>query len=466
VAGNKVKYETKTVDDKEHQNVIDTIRGRTMEMSYTVHGLPKSRRIGGKLADTMAASVKGKTKGVRSSWSMFTSDHPLVKELNATIQELKQLRDTWTIVKSAEVKTGNDDKVTIEDGKRLIWDKDVAEFYNLFVQIAKRIDAVVVKLQYAVNNSTTDANGNVVLSVKDMDKANAGDAWDESVYPKDLTLVVGVAKDRNPDGSAALDKDGNPKYIIKFEEYHVSEKLPQLLRERAIRRIDEGLSGTIETAMSYAVNELTESMTTFLNELVPQTKVFPSAKGSLHFLYGAVVTKILRQADDAAIPFGHLKVCLRYEEDKTIPGVIQADTKSKVTKWFGPFLEKDFITNFKPEVTEEKKKIFPTVIEGIITQLQAFREKKAKMLGVYGENLVATFEPLLEMLTKAKEDNAWYSNGTAAKKLAEVLRTDDEVKTLVSKTIKDTIETLEEQVVVVKTVHKRRGIKASLIGNV
>lgn len=446
----------KAVDDKEHQKIVDLVRGRTMEMSFTVHGLPKSRRISGKLADQVAASVKGKRKGVRSSWSMFTSEHPAVRELNAAIRDLDQLRDTWTIVKSAEVKTGEGDKVTIEGGKRLIWDKDVEDFYALFVAKAKHIDKAVEKLQHAMDNSTLDADDAVVKSVKDMDRENAGDAWDESVYPKDLTLVVGVAKDRNSDGSPVLGNDGNPLYVIKFEEYHVSEKLPALLRERAVQRIDQGLSGTIETAMSYAVTELTDAMLTFMDELSNRMKVYPSTKGKYGHLYEAEVIKTVTD-EDGKVPPGQVKVLLRYKEG-------EGDAGQKVTKWYGPMKTAEFATEFKPQTTGEKKKIYPTVIEGIITQLQSFKDKKAKMLGTYGENMVASFEPLLAILTKAKEGNPWCKNDQAAVKLASVLKSDPEVKEIVAKAVADTVELLEEQVVTVKEVHRRRTIKTSLIG--
>jgi len=451
------KPDLKQVGDKDHQKIVDLVRGRTMEMSFTVHGLPKSRRISGKLADQVAASVKGKRKGVRSSWSMFTSEHPAVKELNAAIRDLDQLRDTWTIVKSAEVKTGEGDKVTIEGGKRLIWDKDVEDFYNLFVQKAKHIDKAVEKLQYAMDNSTLDADDGVIKSVKDMDRENAGDAWDESVYPKDLTLVVGVAKDRNQDGTPVLAEYGNPMYVIKFEEYHVSEKLPQLLRERAVQRIDQGLSGTIETAMSYAVTELTDAMLTFMDELSNRMKVYPLVKGKYGHLYEAEVIKTVTDEDDNKVPTGQVRVLLRYKEG-------EGTAEQKVTKWFGPMKKADFATEFKPQTTGEKKKIYPTVIEGIIDQLQSFKDKKAKMLGTYGENMVASFEPLLAILTKAKEGNPWCKNDQAAVKLASVLKSDAEVKEIVAKAVADTVELLEEQVVSVKETHKRRSIKASLIG--
>lgn len=447
------KPEIKEVSDKEHQAVVELLRGRTMEMSFTVHGLPKSRKITGKLAEKVAASVGGTRKGVKASWSMFTSEHPAVKELNQAIRELEQLRETWTIVRSAEVKSGSDDKVTIEGGKRLIWDKDIPEFHQLFVAKAKQIDKCVDKLQHAMDNTTYDTEENPIKSVKDMDRENAKDAWDESVYPKDLSLVVGVSKERDGQGRVRLE-DGEPVYVVNFHEYHVSEKLPELLRERAVKRIDEGLSGTIETAMTYAFGELTDQMLTFLGELSTRMKVYPLME-KYAYLDGAEVVKTVTSDDDAKVPAGQVKVLLRYK-----------DGDSKTSKWFGPMKKADFASEFKPQQTNEKKKIYPSVVEGIIEQLQAFKEKKSKMLGSYGDNAVKAVDPLLKALTLAKENNPWVTNANAAGKLVSAIKTDEEAKSALAKTIADTVELLEEQVESVKETHKRRSIKMSLVGKV
>lgn len=447
-----------TAGDAEHQKVVELLRGRTMEVSFTVHGLPKSRRVSGKLADRVAGSLGGTRRGVRSSWSMFTSEHPAVKELSAALRDLEVLRDTWTIVKSAEVKAGDGDKVTIAGGKRLIWDQDVVEFHALFTQKARLVDACVAKLQHAMDNTTKDADDNPVKSVKAMDRENAGDAWDEAAYPQDLTTVVGVAKDRNPDGSVALDADGNPTYVIDFREYHVSEKLPALLRERAIQRIDQGLSGTIETAMTYAVGELSDQMMTFLGELSNRVKVYPPA-GEYHHLYGGeVVKRVTSDADPKLLP-GHVRVYVRHKDGEG------AEAKS-VSTWFGPMPESEFAAKFRPQETTEKKKIYPSVIENLIGQLEAFKAKKAKMLGSYGDGLVAAFEPLLATLTKAKASNPWATNASAAQKLAAALKGNAEVRDAMSKAIADTVEALEGKVVSAKETHRRRGIRASLIGKV
>lgn len=446
------------ITDKEHQDVIETMRGRCLEMSFTVHGLPKSRRITGKMADQVAASVDGTRRGIRASWSMFTSQHPAVKELSMAIRDLETLRSSWTIVRSATVQKGDADKVTIEGGKRLIWDKDIPEFYKLFVNAAKNIDKAVAKLQHAMNHETYDAENRPIPSVKTMDKKEAKQAWDESVYPDDLRLVVGVAKERNKDGSDLLDDNGDPKYVILFEEYHVSEKLPPMLRERALQRLDAGLSSSVEAAVSATVRDMSDSIVTFMEELTARVKVFPQPGSKYEYLHDGEIVKKETNADNPkVVPAGQMRAYIRYTDKAN-------GEETKVSKWIGPMKDADFHQHLRPQATGEKKKIYPTVIEGIVAKLQAFKEKQSKMLGKYGDSLESAFLPLLEELTKAKSINPFLSNEDSAKKLVAALKTNDVLKAKVAKAAADAVEALEDQVVTVKEVHRRRSIKAGLVG--
>lgn len=449
--------------DQQHQEVINLIKGNCLEMSFTVHGLPKSRRITGKSADTVASSVGGKRRGIRSSWSMFSSEHPAVKELSVAIRELEQLRDTWTIVRSAEARRGDSGQVSVEPGKRLIWAADVDEFYKQFVRRAKLIDLAAEKLHFAIDNETRDDKGNVIRSIKAIDRDNAGEAWDEKAYPVDVRLTVGVAKEREVNGQATLGEDGEPKYIINFHEYRVSEKLTGVLQKRAEERLDAAMSGTIETAMAAVVNELTDDMATFMNELTPKVGVFPRKGSEYEYLTAHGEAEILKTVDrnkDLAIPVGQVKALVRYkakeseEEDAEIVSV---------TKWFGPMSEASYHEKFAPQSTGERKKIYPTVIEGLIAKLQAFRDRKAKMLGQYGEATIAAFQPLLETLTQYRGIGG--SNEDAAKKLASDLKGSETSRMRVGQAIADVIERLSDKVGEVKVITgRRRQVKASLIG--
>jgi hypothetical protein len=448
--------------DAEHRKVIETLRAKCLEVEFTVHNLPKNRRITGQMAERIAHSVGGKKRGVRSSWSMFASEHPAVKELNAAVRDLTQLRDSWTIVRSAEVTKGADaDRVAIEGGKRLIPVEDHETFYKLFVEKAKLIDKAAALVQEAMDKRTKhlDSDNKLVefASIKALDKENAGEAWDASAYPADVREVVGVAKERNPDGSIRLDEDGQPIYVISFDEYHVSERLSKELRQRAFERLDSKLSKTVEAAMAHVVGELTDSLDTFKEELVNRTGLYPGVGSPYEYLteHGdAEAVKVVTSDQDHKVPAGQVKVLVRY---KTAP-------EEKTTKWVGPLKMTDYQTQMKPQVTGEKKKIYPTVIEGIISNMQAFRDRKAKMLGAYGDQVVEAFAPLLKSLTAYKGLDT--TNHEAASKLAARLKTSEEKRAELAAAVADAMEALEDRVSLVKQVARRRTIKTGLIGKV
>jgi hypothetical protein len=451
--------------DEQHQEVIDLLKGRCLEVSFTIHGLPKSRRIKGKQAEEIAQAVHGKTRGVRSSWGLFTSEHPAVSQLNQAVRELEQLRDSWTIVRSADIqKTA--DKLVIEGGVRLLWDQDVSDFYKLFVTSARAIDAAAELVQKHLDQPMTiEKNGKLVdfPPIKDMDRDNAGKTWDESAYPDDVRLVVGVAKERDSHGMPILDEDDNPKYVISFDEYHVSEKLPEMLRNRAIERLDARLSQTVETAFSYAVAELSDSLTTFMSELVNRVRIYPKNHPFEKYcaVEAAEVVKVVDHDKDASVPPNHIRLFLAY---KSVPDGGDPKNPKVFREWVGPISLAEYQTKVRPQSTGEKKKLSPQVIEGIISKMQSFRDKKSKMLGVYGKQALEDFDDLMKELTKFKSFHT--SNSEAAQKLATKLRSSAEAKEEMAQVVADTVAALEDRIETVKKVVRRRKINVKNIDEV
>lgn len=452
------------ISDEQHQEVIDLLKGRCLEVSFTVHELPKSRKIGGKLAETIAQAVKGKKRGVRSSWSLFSAQHPAMKELNQAIGAVKALRDAWTLTKSAEVKKGEGGKATIEGGKRLIWDQDVDEFYNLVVSKAKEIDKCAQRVQEALDKTTYDPDGNPVKSIKEMDREDAGDAWEEAVYPKSVPDAVGVAKQRHRDGSLDLDENGEVKYLINFDEYHISEKLSGVLRARAVERLDKRMSDTVETAFSHVVDKLNDRLGTFMGELVNRVRIYPK-DGHPFVQYckveAAEVVKTADHGQDPSVPEGQVKLYLAYKVHEVVDG-----EKVVVTKrhWVGPVPIDEYDAKVCPQSTGEKKKLSPGVIDGIISEMQMFRDKKSKMLGAYGKAAEDAFAGLFKTLTEYKSFHT--SNYEAAQKLTSKLKANQTSKEDLAGKIADTIAALEDKVEVVREVVARRSVKKGLIGKV
>ena len=93
------------------------------------------------------------------------------------------------------------------------------------------------------------------------------------------------------------------------------------------------------------------------------------------------------------------------------------------------------------------------MIEGLIAQMTALREYKAKMLGAYGDNLTGAVGGLLSTLNQMRklgDDNA-----SLSKRAAETLKKDDSFRQNLSEVVADTIEALAENVEQVKVVRRR-----------
>lgn len=454
------------VSEAEHQEVVEMLKGHCLEVSCTIHGLPGSRRIKGKMAETIAKAVKGKKKSVRGSWSPFVSDHPAVSEFNTCKRAIEELRDSYTLMKSADVQK-NDKGVTIQKGVRLIWDKDVSEFYKLFVSKAKALDLAVENVQRCLEQESKNAKGETVPSIKNYDREEAGDAWEDAAYPKDVRLTAGVSKERDrTTGEPILDEHGEPKYLIDFDEYHVSEKLPEMLRKRAIERLDNKMSSTVETAFSYFVADLNDSLTTFMAELVSRIRIYPPASHPA-FKYckeeAAEVVKVVDHAKNSNVPAGQVVVHLAYK-GYADGEAHEPENLKRIPVKLGPMPIDEYMDKLRPKSTGEKKKISTSVIQGIIVKLENFRDKQGKILGVYGQKAIEGFNDLFNTLTKAKQFHM--SNYDAADKLASKLKSNEEFREELAQDIADTITKLEDQVEVVKQVVKRRSVKKSLIGMV
>ena len=448
-----------------YRDVVETLRGRTFVVRFTVHGLPKSRRLTGKLADQVAQAVKGTRRGVRSSWGLFTAEHPAVQAVNAAVRAVERLRDDWTIVLAAEPSASRARPGAVAPGMRLIWDKDVSEFYSLFQQRAWVLDECVRRLQHALDHATTDEAGRTVPSVKEMDRQHAGEAWSPAAYPEDLRSVVGVAKEIGPDGAPLLDKDGRPVYAISFSEFQVSEKLPALLRERALARLDECLASTVEAATRAVVSELSDQLMTLLEELSERTRVYPPEDGPYGHLYGADVLRKVTHDQDRQVPPGHVRVLLRYRPSAgpaAADGGDGAEVVYQASCWLGPLPNDEFVERLRPHTTAERRRLYPSVVEGIISAIETFRDKKARMLGRYGQSLVEAVTPLLERLTEARRHDPLLGTTALARTLTEAVRKDraarDRLSALVSETVGAVAEKLED-VRAAGSAYRRRTVR-------
>jgi len=431
------KKQLKVVTLEEHVSAVKSLKEKCFEVQFTVHGLPKSRKIGGKMATEIAKSVKGKTKGVRASKSIFTSEHPAVSELNAVIRQLDEYRNAFTIVKSADVVEDDSGKSKILGGVRLIFEADHQEFYEGVIERAKRITDAAAKVQHAVDHETTHYDKKnqqiIVPSIKEMDKMNCGDAWDASDYPEDVTKVVGVT------GTDEM-----------FREYHVSTTLAPEIYARAEQRLMEKLSGDLEAATVRMVDDLNRGFGTLLNELVNRVRIDPVADHPWKALYPdaeVIKTKPAETEDE-------IYVYLSYKTyDTELSKEAGKPVQTRKTHWVGPISEKAYQEKVRPTEVDEQKKIFPNVIEGILKEMQEIRTKKKQMLGAYGDNIDASFDNLaatLDKLRKHGDDNA-----SLAQKVATEVKSGVSYRKDLATAITDAMEKLGSTAEEVRVVRRK-----------
>lgn len=435
------------VTDEAHLAAVEVMKEKCYELRFSIGRLPTTRKADRKQAEEIAKLVKGSRKGVRTSWRLFLDEHPTIKELNAALNVLQSYRDAFAKVedskKAGKTEDDEDKGSKQEAGKRLILASDHKDIYDQVKVYADRVADLAQKVQDALPE------------IKAIDKKEAGDLWNEAAYPIDVRQIVGVPKD----------VEGH--YIVDFEP---TVKTPPGLHDEIkavlVKRAEAKLSGSLEVAVESAVKELNKGLATFMSELVNRVRIFPIAAHELHKLCQHGQPEVVRtktNAQDSKIPPGQVAIYIQYkglvDGVKTYTGPDDLEWKKG---WFGPYSEKEYATQIRPQATEETKKIYPTVVEGLIARMQAFREKQKELLGVHGNNVDGAFTALFDTLNELRRLGD--DNRKVGEKVVSKLKMDEDYKTLVADTISETIEALDNSVVEVKKA--RRRISAKLIGQV
>lgn len=435
------------VTDQDHLAAIEVMKEKCYELRFTIGRLPTSRKADRQQAEAIAKLVKGSRKGVRTSWRMFLDDHPSIKELNAALNVLQNYRDAFAKVEDSKKAGKSDDDDSKgskqEAGKRLILADDHKDVYDQIKVYADRVADLADKVQAALPE------------IKANDKKEAGDLWNEAAYPTDVRAIVGVPKDT----------EGH--YIVDFEPtVKVPPGLHDEIKSVLVKRAEQKLSGSLEVAVESAVKELNKGLATFMSELVNRVRIYPVSTHDLHKLCEHGQPEVIRtktSAQDSKIPPGQVMIYIQYkglvEGVKTYSSPDDLEWKKG---WFGPYTESEYATKIKPQATEETKKIYPTVIEGLISRMQAFREKQKDLLGVHGGNVDGAFTALFDTLNELRRLGD--DNRNVGEKVAHKLKLDEDYKQLIAETIGETIEALDNSVTEVKKV--RRRISKKLIGDV
>lgn len=422
----------KSVSAQEHQEAIDILKSKAYKLSFKIGTLPKSRKTSAQVGDKAAKAIGGNRKGVKTSWQMFTSEHPAVKQLNSTIADLAAYRDSF-----ARIDNSSTDKEDQEGGKRFILADDHAEIYQNICRLAGRIHDAAVVVQDALPQ------------IKQMDAENAMEAWDESKYPtRPIQEIVGLAKDT----------EGN--YIVDFEPaFMIPEGLRKDLKDALIVRLDAKLSSSLEAATENAVETLNGYLLTFLGELQNRTQLEPPEGSSLAkyaLLDKPEVIREVRHENDPAIEPGMVHVLLSYKASVEMPveeGEEPKFVKRTIKEWLEPMSEEFYAEQGRPVRTNQARKLYSTVIDGLLNNVEEFRKHQSKLLGVHGGNVETACESLMGTLKNLQKIGDRRSVGEIT---VTKLKKDADFKKQIANMVGETISALDDCTTEVRSVRRRR----------
>lgn len=440
-----------TVTDAQHAEVVKKFSRECVEVELKISRLPSDRKAKGKVAEAILKHINATKRSAKMTWKMFvasphketaTDDKGVaaIKALNAAISDLEHLRDSRTLVKSGDVGATEDGGVKVESGKRLLYAEDAAQFYSEASVLAKRID---------------DAAENVIKHldlIKANDKKHAGDLWDAAEYSEAVVRRVGVAKDI-----------ANGDYIIHFGPPRDYSILPPEVAAKTMKWAEAKMTSSIESAVENVVGTFNKALTTFLGELTSRVRIDPVEGHPWKELYcshgNAEVLKTKIHEQDEKVPEGQVAVYIAFKAPPVDEATGEAvadwtpEQLVRVSKWIGPIPVKEYEEKVRPQATDEKKKIHANVIEGLIVQMHALRQYKAKLLGAYGDNLTDSLSGLLSTLNQMKKLGD--DNEALAKKTADAIKKDDGFRKDLADVVADTVEALEDNVETVRVVRRR-----------
>lgn len=427
--------------EAQHAAAVESLAEKAMEITYEVNGLPGSRVADDGDRNKMVATVGANKRAYSISKRLFCSRHPLIKELNGTRTRLDKWRDGFVIVKAVDSATDEIGRKRIVAGVRLIMSKDIAEFEQGF---KVRVDEMYIAADLLQKHMTEpyDDGKKVWPSVLDAEKAELGESFNPKDYPANIRDCVQVK-------------------MPTYTDYKVSMKLPAEVRKRQEQRIAEALNGTLETATEYVSNTLTDIFTTFANQLVNRTRLFPDVEGEFGKYHGAELVRLKTHDDDDKIPLGKVIPVVRYKTaGADIPKMqtegedyISGGKEQTITEEVGLFGEgDDYEARLKPETTDERKALNKSVLDNLFTQLDTVSKVK-EMLGPYGDKIDDTLVKVRTMLKQA---------GKSSESILTEAKNSSTYRTTLATALNRAVSELSETVETVKKV--RRKINPNLIG--
>jgi hypothetical protein len=369
----------------EYVELINNLKNKAYKLSFTVGGLPQQRAADKNNAERIAHTLGANTKAISTKWRIFNPEHPLVAELMRALNDLRKFRDGFISA----------DKL---DASKLIWAEDHAHIYSEVC----RLDAEVKRIADKVDQRLDE--------IKEVDRANAAALWRADVYPQvPIKQLVGVPHDST-----------GP--IIKIEPlFVIPEGLQEEIKKTIAKRIELKLASDISEATNSSVLALQESITTFLEELNNKTVLQPVAGFFDEYTQASPEVSVLKTEtnnENKEIPVGYIRCFVEYKvKTKTVVDDKEVDVLTKKMEWTKPITLDEYRNYARP--FSVKKKIYSSVIDNVIEQINRFKKYQKDLLGDYGTDIDRRLDSLLDFL---KSHLPVVYNATTGEVVADTLR--------------------------------------------
>ena len=353
------------------------------EVWWSCSKLPTGRQVSATSKRDMVATVEGESDGYSITKKIFASRHPAIKALNEVFRKIDQLRDDYTIVKSAAASTDTE-RFQILPGRRIIRVVDIEEFEQKFLELRQELRQATEVVVHCLDHEKA-FDGKVFPSIKQLDQAKIGKSYDPKDYPDAETLRQSI-------------KVSVPQYGVMQPD----TLLPPKVLARECERINQELGDTVALAANRVGLELVAAMETLARNLSFKTNLDPLPgdkwRDDLIKVHPVEVVNVLETRHDRSIPAGSVKLELSWRESKPDGSVV-------TVKAFSPILTKDqYQKELRPRETDSRRVLQTRTVEKLYQNLECLGRVKA-MLGQDGNEIEKSIKTVKELLTSCSRDH-------------------------------------------------------------
>lgn len=349
-----------TVPEQSHLQAADRLQEDCMKVSFSVGGLPSSKRVDNRYLDALVDSTGGNRRGFSASKRLWPSRHPAVQAISQAKRAIEKWRDGHTIPMAASgAEIENEDGATISKspGVRLISTKDIESFEAGLSRLSVDLGNAVASLCEQYDDVLRQA------------REDTGDAFRREDY---------MTQDELRQHIKLLDR--------RYDECNVSFRLPANIRDQLVRQYRDTLNRSLEVAITDIGNNFRDTFADLAKQLVDRRVIRPRAGHRLAYLADAEIWDEKTHADDESIPEGHVKLMLK-PKGATL----------KDAQWFDPMPVAEVERDLRPILMDKTRKLSESVVDRLSEQLRIFTEIKDK-LGPYGAHIDGALGALRDLL--------------------------------------------------------------------